>query len=105
MTFDNKVSSFYLLDDDLVFKANRTKEEKDLEGKGLKDTNLYSLSLDEGETKKLFSLPLDIGKIERLDGDTYIFTGTYNRKKQVFTTSRTLKARKEMRKFLNLQRL
>lgn len=81
MTFDNKVSSFYLLDDDLVFKANRTKEEKDLEGKGLKATNLYSLSLDGGEAKKLFSLPLDIGKIERLDVDTYIFTGTYNRKK------------------------
>ncbi|MDO5027836.1 MAG: S9 family peptidase [Bacillota bacterium] len=81
MTADNKVPSFYLIDDQLVFKAQRTKEEKDLADKGFKASNMYKLSLDGGEAQKIFSLPLEAGKFKKLDDNTYIFTATTNKKK------------------------
>lgn len=81
MTFDDKVSSFSLIDGDLVFKANRTKKEEDFSKKGFEECNFYKLSLDGGEAEKLFQIPMAVGKIKKYKEDSYIFIGYPNPKK------------------------
>lgn len=81
MTSDDKVSNFYVLDGQIVFKANRSKEEEEFSKKGFGESNFYKLNLDGGEAEKFFRIPMTVSNLKKLDDENFVFMAKENPKK------------------------
>ncbi|MBZ2174852.1 S9 family peptidase [Schnuerera sp. xch1] len=79
LTSSKTVKSFIFKDENtLLFPDSRDSKDKSRQKKGEDLTCFYEISLNGGESNKVFDIPLNVTDIEILDEDTFIITATYD---------------------------
>lgn len=107
LTSGDSERSFLFKDGNTVlFPSGRDPKDKDRIKKGEDLTSYYEISLDGGESRKVFEIPLNVNNIEFLDGDNFILTALYNHNKpnlDGLTEGEKAKALKEFKEEKNYE--
>ena len=92
-------SPMYLDNQTILFKSSRDTKAQEKVKNGEEVSSYYTLSLLGGEAQKAFDLPLNVTKIEHIQGNLYIFSARYNQDYSIFgredQKDALLKAKKE----------
>ncbi|MDD4324223.1 MAG: S9 family peptidase [Eubacteriales bacterium] len=73
LTSGGEESAFVFEDDDnLLFAAARSKQEKEAKESGLSETSFYRICINGGEAVKAFTLPLNVSRIEALTDGKFL---------------------------------
>lgn len=82
LTSSNTARSFVFKDENtLLFADTREEKDKKRREKGEDFTTYYEISLNGGEAKKSFEIPLNVSKLEIIDENTFIVIGQYKHNK------------------------
>lgn len=79
LSSSNKETQFIWIDNNtILFPSTRNKKDKERKEKGEEFTGFYEISINGGEAKKSFEIPLNINNLEFIDKNTLVFTGLYD---------------------------
>lgn len=80
LTQSNKDSSAMYLDNEtILFKSSRSASDQERVKNGEELTSFYTISLNGGEAKKYFEIPLAVSAIEKISGEEFLVLASYNK--------------------------
>ncbi len=84
---DNEAAYIWLQDSDhILFPGARTAKDKEKLKDGEEFTVFHSISIRGGEAREAFRIPFKVNQIKQLDGNTYLFSTTFNPNKSALHT-------------------
>lgn len=79
LTSNNSEKSFLFKDNNTILFPNiRDDKDKKRKEKGEEFTPFYEISLKGGEANKAFEIPLNVGNIEKIDGNNYLISALHD---------------------------
>lgn len=77
-SYDEEKSFIWKDDSTILFPATRNKKEKEIKEKLEPLTTYYEISINGGEAKKAFEIPLNVTSIKVIDENTFLLTAIFN---------------------------
>lgn len=77
-SFDQEKGFIWSTKDTILFPGIRNEEDKKRKENGEEFTPFYEISINGGEAKKSFEIPLNVNQIELVDENTFLLTGSFD---------------------------
>ena len=77
-SFDQEKIFIWKDKDTILFPSIRNEKDKERKEKGEEFTSFYEISINGGEAKKRFEIPLNVNNMEFIDENTLVLTGLYD---------------------------
>ena len=85
LTSSNNDKNYIWLDNgDILFQGSRNSKDKEKKEKGEEFTRFYKISINGGEAKEAFCIPLNVTEIKEINDNTFAVTAIYNNYKKQF---------------------
>src|SRR5690554_384018 len=77
-TFDKEKGFSWLDDETILFPGMRNPKDKERVGKGEVFTVFYKISINGGEAREAFRIPMAVHQIKKVDSTRFLLTATFN---------------------------
>lgn len=81
---NNDKNYIWLNNGDILFQGSRNPKDKEKKEKGEEFTRFYEISINGGEAKEAFCIPLNVTEIKEINDNTFAVTAIYNNYKKQF---------------------